>query len=147
MPMASSESVLHAGFISLVTGETAADTTVDAARQWADIYTHYAIVGGIPASPKKNALAAALTLAFNPFLNGGAQALIYQALTVFWLGLAVPAQSGVVTAFVPTVPIVVVVPENVTPNQHAKALADTIHLLTMTGVFVTVPPGVVVPIV
>lgn len=147
MPLASSAFVLQAGFIPMVTAETAAETTFDAARQWADVYTRYAVAGGVPALPKRDALAAALNVAFNPLLNGGAQALIYQALTIFWLGLAVPAMSGVVTAFVPTVPFIIVVPENVTPEQHARALADTIHLLTMTGVFVTVPPGVVVPIV
>jgi len=126
--------------------KTAPQTTRDAARTWASAYTKYAIAGGVPATPKEQPFASALESAFNPNLAGAGPALFIQALQTFWLGLAVPAQAGTVTAVIPVGSVSSPQPPSATPQQQANALAQVISAFTIGSVKVTVPPGAVVPL-
>lgn len=146
MPLAAVTSVLAAGLLPMFTPETAPATTAAAAKNWARAYTQYAIAGGVPANAKERLFATALETAFNPELAGGGPPLFIQALSTFWLGLSVPAQSGVVTAVIPTGSVNSPQPDDATPQQQANGLAQVIAGFTLGAVKVTVPPGVVVPI-
>jgi len=146
MPLANVTSVLATGLLPMFVAETAPSSTKDAAETWAQAYTDYALAGGIPATPKKRAFASALAAAFNPELAGGGPTLFIQALSVFWQGLPVPAQAGVVTGVVPTGGVTSQQPDDASPQQQADGLAAVISSFTLSAVKVTVPPGVVVPI-
>lgn len=148
MPVAAVTSVLAGGLTPLFTAETAPITTQKAASDWARAYVQYATAGGVAAAnTREAALAISLANAFRPELVGGGPALFLQALALFWIGMPIPAQSGVATAFTP---VSVVVnnpqPEKVTPQQQARGLAQVIAGLTLGAVKVTVPPGVIVPL-
>lgn len=146
MPVAAVTSVLEAGFLPMLTPATAPITTVDSANRWAEAYVNYVVAGGIPAAVlKQAALGAALASAFVPEQGPAGVAQLLQALLAFWIGLPVPAQLGVVTAFIPLA-ITPPPPPLDTPQDQARGLAQSISTLTLTGVFVTVPPGVVVPL-
>lgn len=123
-------------------------TTELAANAWAQVYTNYAVAGGVQAAlGKRSALAQALKVAFDPELLGAGLLLLLEALQVFWLGLPVPAQTGVVTAFIPvSVNLNTNLPPNATAPQQAAALAQKIARLTLSAVKVTVPGPAVVPL-
>lgn len=147
MPVAAVTSVLAAGFLPLFSAATAPDTTAKAADAWAAAYTNYIVAGGVPARPRKDIFASALLNAFRPELGGGGPPLFLQAFQAFWIGLPVPAQGGIVTAFVPTSTNVnSPQPDDATPANQANALALLISGLTLGAVKVTVPPGVIVPL-
>lgn len=126
--------------------ETSPAETRAAAVAWAAAYTDYVVAGGIPARPRQSMFADALTTAFNPALAGGGPALFLSAFQVFWVGLPVPAQTGIVVAFVPVGSVNSPQPDNATPAQQANGLATVISTLTLGAVKVQVPPGVIVPI-
>lgn len=148
MPVAAVTPILAAGFLPMFVAETAPATTEDAAQAWARAYTNYIIAGGIPAAiTKQSAFAAALANAFRPELAGGGPPIFIQAFQVFWLGLPVPAQTGVVSAFTPvTTNVDSPQPATATPADQARGLALVISGFTLGAVKVTVPPGVIVPL-
>lgn len=153
MPIAAVTSVLAAGLTPMFVAKTAPPTTKAAARAWARAYTQYVIAGGIPAAATKEAaLGTALANAFRPELGGGGPALFLQALSLFWIGLPVPAQGGGVVAFVPATSIANnPQPENASAQQQARGLAQVIAGLTLGAVKVVVPlgpipPGTIVPL-
>ena len=145
MPLATATPVLATGFLPLFT--PGFSTTAQAADAWARAYAQYVVAGGIPAAvAKQPGLAAALTQAFNPAGNGIPAFL--QALTVFWLGLPVPAQAGAVAAFLPVNPnLTSSQPPDATAVQQANGLAQVMARLTMGAVKVQpFAPGPPVPI-
>lgn len=146
MPLSAVTSVLAAGLLPMFVPETAPSTTANAARDWARAYTQYAVAGGVPATPKESVFVSALETAFNPELAGGGPPLFIQALSAFWISLPVPEQTGTVTAVIPTGSVNSPQPYNATPQQQANGLAQVIASFTLGAVKVTVPPGVVVPI-
>jgi len=158
MPLTTQTSVLARGFDILFDAELAPQTTPDSAKAWAKAYTAYAVSAGIPlATGRESALAGALTTAFNPNLAGGGPPLFIQALSVFWLGLLIPYMVGVppnasfVTVVAPSGGVTPPpLPEDVTTQQQADALATTIAAFTLGSVKVLVPAapgaGVLTPI-
>jgi hypothetical protein len=148
MPVAAVTSVLAAGFRPMFAAATAPLTTAKAANDWARAYADYVVAGGIPAARiKQAAFATALVTAFDPALAGAGPALMIQALLTFWIGLPVPAQAGTVTAFIPlSLDVSSPQPDNATPEDEARGLAQVISGLTLGAVKVTVPPGVIVPL-
>jgi len=148
MPVAVVTPVLATGFVPLFRAETAPSSTRAAADGWARAYTDYLVAGGIPAATAKRAsLASALERAFNPQLGGGGPLLFMTALQLFWLGMPVPAQVGVCTAFIPTTTnLNSPQPPDATPEQSANGIALLISRLTLGAVKLTVPPGVIAPL-
>ncbi len=148
MPVAAVTSVLAAGFLPMFVPATAPATTELAANMWARAYANYIVAGGLPeALSRQGAFASALVSAFRPELAGAGPPLFLQAFQVFWLGLSVPAQVGVVTAFVPvSADVNSPEPDGASPQDQARGLALVISGLTLGAVKVTVPPGVIVPL-
>ena len=150
MPVAAVTSTLASGFVPLFEPDKSPGTTAGAAKLWAGAYVGYVNAGGIPSTYKQASLTASLTTAFNPYLAGGGLPLLIQALTLFWLGLAVPAQSGIVTLFAgPVPPFVAALPPEPTAQDQANGLAQVISTLTLGAVKITstVPvPGTIVPL-
>lgn len=149
MPLSVVTTTLASGFLPMFVPETAPLTTAQAASQWAQAYTAYVVAGGMPTAVTKQAvLANSLTTAFNPNLSGGGPALFLQALEAFWIGIAVPAQAGAVSLFIPLSPNVnSPQPDNATPQQQANGLAQVIAGLTLGAVKVQpFAPGPPVPI-
>lgn len=141
MPFATSKPVLVNGFLPLFQGETAPETTEDAASSWAKTYADYVRIGGGVVTPEREPqLAQSLTAAFNPYLAGAGVALLSAALVAFWAGLATTSPpGGTLAVFVPTSSILSVsVPSNASVAQQADALATWLHVLTLTSVTVTV---------
>jgi len=148
MPITPVTPVLASGLLPMFKEATAPATTKLAAQLWAQAYTNYAIAGGIPALPNQIKLAADLEKAFKPELAGGGPPLFIGALAMFWLGLPVPYMTGVATAFTPTSSNVNSnQPDNATPENQANGLALVISGFTLGAVKVTIPGGVVVPII
>ena len=151
MPLTTQTSVLARGFDILFNPDLAPQTTPDSARAWAQAYTAYAVSAGIPlATGRESALAASLTISFNPTLAGGGPPLFIQALGVFWVGLLIPyipSNPPATAAALPLIPSGSVtpppLPEDVTITQQADALAATIAAFTLSSVKVLVPalPG------
>jgi hypothetical protein len=137
--------VLSAGILPILQPETAPKTTADAAVAWARAWTNYAVAGGMQgALAKQGGLAAALTSAFTP--NGAGQALMVQALLLFWMALPVPAQAGIICSYTPSV-AAPVIPPDPTPQQQADALAQMLHAMTMAALLVqNISTGVITPI-
>lgn len=148
MPVSTATPVLAAGLAPMFTAATSPATTEQAAQTWAEAYADYIKAGGITAAPTRvPAFASALASAFRPELAGGGPALFVAAFQVFWIGLLVPAQSGIVSAFVPiTLDVNSPQPAEATPQQQANGLAQIIAGLTLGSVKVQVPPGVIVPL-
>lgn len=148
MPVAAVTPVLTSGLVPLFQEETAPDSTRGAAEVWAQAYATYLVAGGIPgAQSRRNSLADSLETAFDPTLGGGGPLLFMTALRNFWLGMAVPAQAGVCTAFIPTsTNLNSPQPPDATPEQSAKGVALLISSFTLGAVKLTVPPGVIVPL-
>jgi len=143
MPLATQTPVLARGFDILFDPELSPQTTLDAARVWAQAYTAYAVSAGIPLARTREALlASALAVAFNPELAGGGPALFVQALSVFWLGLPIPyTGTGVVSLVIPTGSVNSPQPDDATPLQQADGLAQTIAGFTLGAVKVLIPPA------
>lgn len=148
MPVAAVTSVLEVGFTRLFIPETAPPTTEGAARVWANSYVQYAIAGGVVAANTREAiLGNALASAFRPELAGAGQALLLQALSLFWIGMPIPAQAGTATAFIPLSPNVTSPQSDKASSQdQARGLAQVIAGLTLGAVKVTVPPAAIVPL-
>lgn len=148
MPVAVVTPVLAVGLVPLFRAETAPTTTRKAAEGWAQAYANYLVAGGIPeAQSRRSTLTGLLEHAFNPVLGGGGPSLFMNALQTFWLGMSIPAQAGVATAFIPaTTNLNSPQPANATPEQQANGVALLISRLTLGAVKVTVPPGVIVPL-
>lgn len=148
MPVAVATPVLATGLVPLFRAETAPSSTRAAADAWAKAYADYLVAGGIPgATAKQPSLANSLERAFNPQLGGGGPLLFMTALQLFWLGMPVPAQVGVCTAFIPTTTnLNSPQPPDATPEQSANGLALLISRLTLGAVKLTVPPGVIAPL-
>lgn len=148
MPVAAVTPVLAAGFLPMFVPETAPATTELAAQAWARAYTDYIVAGGIPAAAtRQGVFASALANAFRPELAGAGPPIFIQAFQVFWLGLPVPAQAGVVSAFTPaTTNVTSPQADTATPADQARGLALVISGFTLGAVKVTVPPGVIVPL-
>lgn len=139
MPLRPVTSVLAEGLLPIFVEETAPQTNQEAAQRWAEAYSAYVVAGGIPVPPpKKDALAASLTVAFNPTLAGGGIALMIGAFSVFWVGIPVPELAGIASAFVPGASIgSSSLPPNPTPQDQADGLAQLIATLTLSSVTVT----------
>ncbi|MBP9824069.1 MAG: hypothetical protein KBF21_07595 [Thermoanaerobaculia bacterium] len=148
MPVAAVTAVLTAGLTPLFRAATAPRTTRAAATAWANAYAAYLAAGGIPeALGRRRALAGLLEQAFTPELGGAGQAQFLAALQAFWLGMTVPAQAGVATAFLPvSTNLNSPQPATATPTQQATGVANLLSRLTLGAVKVTVPPGVIVPL-
>ena len=149
MPISAALPVLASGLQLLFEPGTTPPTTHDAARMWADAIVRYATAGGVPAEVKRQALASALEVAFQPAWLGAGIPLFLQALVVFWMGLPVPQQLGVVVIFVPLIsPIPPPIPPEATPAQQAQSLANQLHALTLGAakVQLTAPPNPIVPL-
>ena len=148
MPVRAVTSTLAQGFLPMFTLATAPKTTTEAAKLWADAYAKYVVAGGVLEGYARGpALAGLLAAAFRPELAGGGPVLLLSALQVFWLGMSVPAQAGIVTAFAPSSPNLNS-PQGptATPEQQAAGLAQVISQLTLGAVKVTIPPSTVVPL-
>src|SRR5690606_38999848 len=92
-------------------------------------------------------LATDLTKAFDPERLGQGPSLFLQALAAFWIGMPVPAQGGTVTAFTPvSLTVNNPQPDNATPREQARGLAQVISGLTLGAVKVLIPPATVVPL-
>ena len=148
MPVVAVTSVLAAGLLPMFVAETAPATTSAAAKTWAGAYVAYVTAGGITGGQaKEDAFATALEAAFNPALGGAGPALFMSALGTFWIGLQVPAQTGVVTAFLPpSMSIDSPQPDDATPQQQANGLAQVISGLTLGAVQVTIPGPAITPL-
>lgn len=148
MPVSVVTPVLATGFLRLFAPATAPATTEQAARDWAKAYVDYIVAGGIPDAKSREAVFGnALAAAFPPELAGTGPSIFVQAFQVFWIGLTVPAQSGVVTAFIPvTADVNSPQPAGASPADQARGLAQVISGFTLGSVIVTVPPGVTVPL-
>lgn len=147
MPLATAVHVLANGLLPLFDpGQT---STVDAAGVWADAYLAYSLnainVTVIPA--KRTALAADLTAAFNPELNGGGRSLFLAALAKFWIGTPGISPPGIVSIFIPSGSIDSSVGNDATPQEQAESVADLIHQLTIRSAKITpFAPGPPVPV-
>jgi hypothetical protein len=65
----------------------------------------------------------------------------------YWLGMAIPAQAGVVSAFIPTsTNLNSPQPPGATAAQQAAGVAQLISRLTLGAVKVTIPGPAVVPL-
>lgn len=148
MPVVVVTPVLAAGLVRLFRAETAPTSTRQAAIDWAKAYADYLVAGGIPeAQSRSSSLATSLERAFAPELAGSGPVLFMSALQIYWLGMTVPAQAGIVTAFIPiTTNLNSPQPANATPEQQANGVALLISRLTLGSVEVTVPPGVLAPL-
>lgn len=150
MPLAAVTPVLAAGFLPMFMPSTSPSTTRASADAWAMAYVAYVQAGGMPAASAKQAVFAdALALAFDPASSGAGPALFLSAMSVFWLGMPVPAQVGAVSLFVPVSPNVnSPQPATATPQQQANGLAQVIAGLTLGAVKVQpFAPGPPVPLV
>jgi hypothetical protein len=148
MPVAVVTPVLTAGLVPLFRAATAPTSTRKAAVDWAKAYAGYLVAGGIPeAQSRRSSLANSLERAFAPELAGSGPVLFMSALQLYWMGMTIPAQAGVVTAFIPTTTnLNSPQPANATPEQQANGVALLISRLTLGAVKVTVPPGVIAPL-
>lgn len=148
MPVAVVTPILASGLTPLFRAETAPTSTRASATAWAKAYAAYLVAGGIPeAQSRRSSLASSLERAFAPELGGGGPSLFLGALQLFWLGMSIPAQAGVVTAFIPaTTNLNSPQPATATPEQQANGVALLISRLTLGAVKVTVPPGVIAPL-
>ena len=149
MPLAAPGlAILGQGFFPLFDPADPIAETERAARVWAHAYYGYAAVGNVVVPPpKEQILAADLTVAFNPALNGGGRGLFMGALAKFWIGVPAAVPPGIVTIFVPSGSIDANVPDDATPQQNAEAIADLIHQLTIASAKVTpFVPGPPVPV-
>lgn len=148
MPMATAQPALRDAITPIFRSSTAPQTTLAAANAWADAYVLYCLAGGAGVAQgqaRKAALAAGFYEAFQPV--GAGIPLMTAALNTFWVGLDVPGQTGVGASFIPTSqPTPGPIPEKSTPELQAQLVSMTLHLWTMSGVFVTVPGPAVVPI-
>jgi hypothetical protein len=148
MPVAAATPTLAQGFLPMFRVATAPKTTAAAAQTWAQAYANYVVAGGvIEGVSRQNLLAGLLEQAFRPELAGAGPLLLLEALQIFWLGMTVPQQTGIATAFIPTSPnLNSPQAPTATPEQQAAGLAQVISRLTLGAVKVTVPPGVIVPL-
>ena len=143
MPLVDQIQTLARGFDILFDPELSPQTTVGAARVWAQAYTAFALAAGIPAAKaKEDAFATALATAFNPNLAGGGPPLFIQAFVVFWAGLPIPYMgTGVVSAVIPTGSVNSPQPDDATPVQQADGLAQVIAGFTLGAVKVLISPA------
>ena len=150
MPLTPQISQLGLGFLRLFDPDLAPITTADSAREWAKIYTDWAVIGGVVEARAREALlATSLAIAFNPELAGGGLPLFTQALSSFWIGMTIPEQLGIVSAVIPTGSITSLQPPDSTPQQQAQGLAQVISTFTLSSVKVQVlptPPGPIIPL-
>lgn len=149
MPLAPVTPTLASGLLPMFVPETSPATTQASADAWAKAYVAYVVAGGMPgATAKQSALASSLATAFNPLLAGGGPVLFMQALSLFWIGMPVPAQAGAVSLFVPLSPNTnSPQPPDATPQQQANGLAQVIAGLTLGAVKVQpFAPGPPVPL-
>ena len=157
MPLGLQTGALASAFEDLFAGDTAPQTTEDAARRWAQIYKDYVVGGGVLVGPTaQTVLETNLTGAFRPELAGAGIPLTAAAIGTFWLTppLQVPAQgNAVVVLFTPVgqpFPLPGQVPSTATVPQQAAALAQSLSAFTLASVLVLPAPpyaGPPIPIV